>query len=40
LPAIALGLVVGVGVERFINPATFRRIVLWLLVVVGVRLIF
>jgi uncharacterized membrane protein YfcA len=38
--AIALGLVAGSALERFINPVVFRRIVLWLLVLVGVRLMF
>jgi len=38
--AIALGLVAGSALERFINPVVFRRMVLWLLVLVGVRLMF
>jgi uncharacterized membrane protein YfcA len=40
VPAIALGLVAGLVLERFINPAVFRRMVLWLLILMGVRLMF
>jgi len=40
LPAITLGLLVGLVVERYVNPAVFRRIVLWLLIVTGLRLVF
>jgi len=40
VPAIALGLVAGLVLERFINPAVFRRMVLWLLILMGARLIF
>ena len=39
LPSVALGLLVGLSVERYINPLILRKIVLLLLVVVGVRLI-
>jgi hypothetical protein len=39
-PAIVLGVAIGAILERFIPPATFRRIVLWLLIVMGLRLIF
>ena len=39
LPALALGLAAGFGVERLINPAAFRKIVLLLLIVTGLRLI-
>jgi len=39
LPALALGVIAGLGVERFINPAKFRQIVLLLLIVTGIRLI-
>lgn len=39
LPAIGLGILVGLSLERHINPATFRRVVLWLLIVMGLRLI-
>jgi uncharacterized membrane protein YfcA len=40
LPALGLGLVAGLSLERFINPAAFRKIVLLLLIVMGLRLIF
>ena len=40
LPAIALGLALGLRVDRYINPAMFRKIVLLLLLLLGVRLIF
>src|SRR5512136_2462230 len=39
LPSVALGLLVGLSVERYINPLVFRKIVLLLLIVVGIRLI-
>ena len=40
LPALALGLAAGLSLERFIHPAAFRKIVLLLLIVMGLRLIF
>ena len=40
LPALALGLIAGLGLERLINPAAFRKIVLLLLIVTGLRLMF
>jgi uncharacterized membrane protein YfcA len=40
LPAIGLGLWLGFRVDRYLNPALFRKIVLILLVVLGLRLIF
>ena len=40
LPAMALGLVLGLGTSRFINQAMFRRMVLVMLLVVGLKLIF
>ena len=40
LPAMALALVVGFWLNRYVNAAMFRRIVLVLLVVVGAMLIF
>ena len=40
VPATVLGVVIGLGVERFVNPSAFRRIVLLLLIVMGLRLIF
>lgn len=39
LPAIFIGLVGGLALERFLNPALFRKIVLVLLIVLGLRMI-
>lgn len=39
VPAIAVGLVAGSGLDKRMNPAVFRKIVLCLLVVMGVRLL-
>lgn len=39
LPAMALGLLVGFRLERYVNPRLFRRLVLILLVILGVRLL-
>jgi hypothetical protein len=39
LPAMLIGLVAGWRVEKRVNPAQFRKLVLLLLVVIGVRLI-
>ena len=39
LPALALGLAAGLGLERLIHPEAFRKIVLWLLIAMGARLI-
>ena len=39
LPAIGLGIFLGLKIDRRLNPATFRKIVLWLLIVMGARLI-
>jgi uncharacterized membrane protein YfcA len=39
LPVIFLGLLASAGLDRFLNPQTFRKLVLVLLVVMGVRLI-
>lgn len=39
LPAIALGIFVGLKIDRRINPSLFRKIVLLLLIVMGLRLI-
>lgn len=38
LPALLLGFLLGQGMDRWLNPETFRRIVLLLLVVLGLRL--
>lgn len=40
LPAIALGVVVGLSLDKRIKPQTFRQIILILLLIMGVRLIF
>jgi uncharacterized membrane protein YfcA len=40
LPFIAIGLIAGLSLDRWLNPILFRRVVLVLLVVMGVRLIF
>lgn len=39
LPAIGLGIFLGLKIDRRIDPATFKKIVLWLLIVMGARLI-
>jgi uncharacterized membrane protein YfcA len=39
LPVIALGLLAGTLMDRFVNPQLFRRLVLALLVVMGLRFI-
>lgn len=39
LPAIALGMLAGFWFDRWINPAVFRKIVLGLLLVMGMRFI-
>ena len=39
LPAIALGLAAGLSLDRHLNPLTFRKVVLALLVVMGLRLV-
>jgi uncharacterized membrane protein YfcA len=40
LPAMALGVIAGTSLDRFLNPTRFRRIVLVILVIMGLRLIF
>lgn len=40
LPAVALGLIVGLRLSRRLSPVLFRKVVLGLLVVLGLRLIF
>lgn len=40
IPAMALGILAGTSLDRFIHPEAFRRIVLILLVILGIRLIF
>jgi len=40
LPFIALGLIAGLSLDRWLNPILFRRVVLVLLVLMGLRLMF
>ncbi len=40
LPALGLGIAAGLALERRLNPAAFRKVVLGLLVLLGLRLIF
>ena len=40
IPFIVAGLVAGLSLDRWLNPVMFRRVVLVLLVVMGIRLIF
>lgn len=40
LPALLLGAFLGARMDRYLNPALFRKVVLALLLVVGVRLIW
>lgn len=40
LPSVLLGIVVGLSLDKYINPDLFRKIVLVLLVVLGFRLVF
>jgi uncharacterized membrane protein YfcA len=39
LPFTLAGIAAGLSLDRWLNPETFRRVVLVLLVVMGVRLI-
>jgi hypothetical protein len=38
LPALAIGFLAGQSLDRWINPEVFRKIVLVLLIVLGIRL--
>jgi hypothetical protein len=40
LPAVAIGMIAGLFLDRFLNPALFRKIVLLMLIVLGLRMIF
>jgi uncharacterized membrane protein YfcA len=40
LPFIGIGLLAGMGLDRWLNPFAFRRVVLVLLVLMGIRLLF
>jgi uncharacterized membrane protein YfcA len=39
IPAMAMGILAGVNLDKYLKPETFRRIVLVLLIVMGIRLI-
>ena len=39
IPAMVVGILAGTSLDRYIKPVTFRRIVLVLLVIMGIRLI-
>lgn len=38
LPALGLGFIAGISLDRYIDAVVFRKIVLWLLVLMGLRL--
>ena len=40
LPFIGVGLLAGLSLDRWLNPVMFRRVVLILLVIMGIRLMF
>lgn len=40
IPAIGLGFVAGTWLDRYLNPEVFRKVVLVLLILMGLRLIF
>jgi uncharacterized membrane protein YfcA len=40
IPSIIVGLIAGLSLDRWLNPLLFRRLVLVLLLVMGIRLIF
>lgn len=40
LPGVGIGLLLGLSLDKYINPVLFRKIVLGLLIVVGLNLIF
>ena len=40
LPAIALGLLAGFSLDRYISPKAFRKVVQYLLLIVGLQLVF
>ena len=39
LPVIAIAILAGVSLDKVLNPAVFRKVVLVLLVILGIRLI-
>ncbi len=40
LPGVGIGLLLGISLDKYVNPVLFRKIVLGLLIVVGLNLIF
>jgi uncharacterized membrane protein YfcA len=38
LPVVGLGILASAGLDRFLNPQTFRKLVLGMLVIMGIRL--
>ena len=40
LPFIVVGLIAGLSMDRWLNPAMFRKVVLVLLILMGIRLMF
>jgi hypothetical protein len=40
LPFLGVGLLAGLSLDRWLNPILFRRVILVLLVVMGVRLLY
>jgi len=40
LPWLLAGMLAGLSMDRWINPELFRKVILILLVVMGIRLIF
>ena len=39
LPALVVGMVAGLSMDKFISPDSFRKIVLYLLLIIGIRLV-
>jgi hypothetical protein len=40
IPGVILGLLAGIALDKIINPVVFRKIVLVLLLVMGIKIIF
>jgi uncharacterized membrane protein YfcA len=40
IPVTLFGVWFGIGLDRYINPVMFQKIILWLLMILGIRLIF
>ncbi len=39
IPGLVVGILIGTSLDRWINPEVFRKIALWILLVMGVRMI-